>query len=110
MTRRSMTLLVTLLSLTVAAGAWAEFVFANSRPNTQAVDCCLDPTCPPGCSAQCPPDCLSSTSVSAPAQTASNAACCAEEDCCAEARTSLVTATAAKKNYTCPPCPFCPGW
>ena len=54
-TRRSWMLAVAMVSLT-AGGVWAGVAYANAR-TTKAGDCCLDPTCPPGCSEVCPPDC-----------------------------------------------------
>jgi hypothetical protein len=61
-------------------------------PEPTAADCCADPTCPPGCSDACPPDCK-------PAK----ASCCPDEDCC-------LAAKPAAKKFTYPPCLFCPGW
>jgi hypothetical protein len=47
-------------------------------PVAKVADCCVDPTCPPGCCAECPPWCVGST-------VAKKTKCCDS-----------------------PPCPFCP--
>jgi hypothetical protein len=107
----------------------------RGKAPAKAPDCCLDPTCPPGCSADCPPDCLSTAKVKptakaddccpeggccpecclvtarakAPAETDAQAPCCAS----GESRPSGATTAKAKapaNKYVCPPCPFCPGW
>lgn len=39
----------------LAGAAWAGTQVAQG---SKAYDCCLDPTCAPGCSAECPPNCL----------------------------------------------------
>jgi hypothetical protein len=48
-------LAVAMLSLS-AGGVWAGLALASAM-TTKAGDCCLDPTCPPGCSEVCPPNC-----------------------------------------------------
>lgn len=55
-TRRSLMLAVALMSLTTG-GVWAGVAYANTRTTT-VLDCCLDPTCPPGCSEVCPTNCF----------------------------------------------------
>lgn len=91
---------------------------AATRANTpaEALDCCLDPTCPPGCSEECPPTCLSTTGVKTPAMTTGTTGCCSEgsdscpeETCCPSASVKSSGRTTPKK-YICPPCPLCPGW
>ena len=65
-------------------------------------DCCDDPTCPPGCCDDCPPNCKSAT-----------ASCCPDGDCCPDGGCCETAKPAAKptaKQFTCPPCPLCPGW
>ena len=101
-TRRSWMLAVAMLSLT-AGGVWAGVVLAN---NQKAADCCLDPTCPPGCSPACPPGCspdcppncldgatAKTSSVKAEAKTCDGGKCDGGK--------------CSPKGY-CPPCPFCP--
>jgi hypothetical protein len=91
-------------------GAWhgAAHVAANAGPAGEKFDCCLDPDCPPGCSLECPPDCLDFTTT---ARKAEKSACCPS---CAGRGTGVISADAAKtsvqKKITCPECPFCPEW
>jgi len=108
------------LPLLVAAASFGAYHIANAATPAnipaKALDCCLDPTCPPGCSEMCPPNCLTTASVKAPAKTAAKAACCSEEsECCPDeaccpSASVKTTAKNTEKKYTCPPCPFCPGW
>ena len=105
------------LPLLVAAVSFGLYHTANAATAAnQALDCCLEPTCPPGCSEECPPNCLSTASVETPAKTAAKTArcsegfeCCPEETCCPSASVKSIVKTPQKK-YSCPPCPFCPGW
>ena len=62
MTGRSWMLAVAMLSL-IAGGVWAGLALANAR-TTKAADCCLDQTCPPGCSEVCPPNCFTAAKAS----------------------------------------------
>jgi hypothetical protein len=32
-------------------------VHVTAKPTSKTFDCCLDPSCPPGCSIECPGDC-----------------------------------------------------
>lgn len=144
MTRRSWLLGVAMMSLT-AGGVWAGMTLARTGKS----DCCADPTCPPGCSESCPPDCLTTAAkpatvdccddptcppgccedcppnckdVTAKAPTTKVSAkesCCDDGPCCSDGccPTSKAPATKAPvtkapegKKFTCPPCPFCPGW
>jgi hypothetical protein len=87
---------------------------ANAPAKTvKAVDCCLDPTCPPGCSEDCPPNCCDVVSVKTTAKKTAccseGSECCPDGDCCPTANTTAI-AKATQKKYICPPCPFCPGW
>lgn len=118
----------------LATGAWAgSQAFGNTREVTTVVrgnpcgdstcplcetggknaaktDCCDDPTCPPGCSADCTPDCLD-LKVSAKTTKTAKTECCPQGECCPAGACCPATAkTAVKKEFTCPPCPFCPGW
>ena len=132
MTRRTWLLGVALLTLMGVGGVWAGLALANSRTSTKAVDCCLDPTCPAGCSEVCPPDCTGPAAAST--KTAVKCDCCDEPTCPAgcseecppngltnktsakasccptEARATVAPQASVKKEYICPPCPFCPGW
>ena len=97
MTRRSWMLAVAMLSLT-AGGVWAGLALANAR-TTKGGDCCLDPTCPPGCSEECPPDCFTGAKASVQAKgvkAAGKKAVTKTVDCC--------------DDLTCPPgcSPACP--
>jgi hypothetical protein len=44
------------------------------------------------------------------ASTAANTPCCPEGECCPDCLPVAKTPDKAKKEYVCPPCPFCPGW
>ena len=65
------------------------FAWANSRALARTADCCVDPTCPPGCSVICPPDCNLSGAPRA------------------KSATPAAKATEIKAK-SCPPCPLCP--
>ena len=113
MTRRTWLMLGLALALVLAVvgGVWAASTFTGG--DSQASDCCLDPTCPPGCSVVCPPSCL--TSKQAAVSTAVQSCCpsdecCSNEPCCSDSTCPTSKAPSAKEQYTCPPCPFCPGW
>ncbi len=97
--------------LTLTAGSvWAGWTLANSHTSTRAVDCCLDPTCLPGCCEACPPDC----NGTAPTKTATKDSCCCDDPTCPsgcspERPPNCLDLTAkAKEKKDCPPCPFCP--
>jgi hypothetical protein len=98
----------------LAVAAWYGMADAASpaKAPTQAVDCCLDPTCPPGCTPECAAECLPAVKVKAAAKVepcSPDGDCCPE--CCSEnSKTTRTAAKATEKKYTCPPCPFCPGW
>jgi hypothetical protein len=87
-----------LLTLTAASGVWAGLALAHSPTGPTAADCCLDPTCLPGCCAECPPDCLT-------AEPSAKTSCCPGAACSTDTPN-----TSVKQQYTCPPCPCCPGW
>ena len=101
------------LTLLVAGGAALAYAAtgpAEAPPQPTAADCCVtvnccdDPTCPPGCCDDCPPDCKPSTA---------KASCCPAEDCCPDGDCCEPAKPATKptaKQFTGPPCPLCPGW
>jgi len=113
MTDRTLMLGVVILTLMAAGTAWVGLAWANSRTGTTAADCCLDPTCPPGCSDVCPSDCTG------PAGCNTKTSCCCDDptcppgcspecppDCLDLSAKAKSTQVMAKTN--CPPCPFCP--
>ncbi len=114
MTRRTWLLGVTMLALTAAGGVWVGLAWANARTSTKAVDCCLDPTCPPGCCEACPPDCTSPAATST--KTAKTSCCCDDPtcppgcapDCPPDCPDLKARTTEVKAKAHCPPCPFCP--
>lgn len=110
MTRRSWMLAVAMLSLT-AGGVWAGLALANAR-STKAGDCCLDPTCPPGCSEVCPPNCFTGAKASVQAKDVKAVDCCDDPTCppgcspacppdCLDFTAKTGTKTAAKSSC-CP--------
>jgi hypothetical protein len=110
MTRRTwlmMGLAVT-LTLAVVGGVWAVSAFTGS--GSRAGDCCLDPTCPPGCSLACPPNCAE------PAKNPESQSCCPGNECCPDSPGDSICPADVRKTpsekgqYKCPPCPLCPGW
>jgi hypothetical protein len=48
---------------------------APTVPGAQKVDCCLDPTCPPGCAPDCPPNCCDGDKARATPKPASGTKC-----------------------------------
>jgi hypothetical protein len=54
--------------LALGAGMNAP-TLAKPAPAAEPACCCDDPTCPPGCNLNCPPDCLGSTSQKTPSKT-----------------------------------------
>lgn len=113
MARRTWMLGVTMLALTVAGGVWAGLAWANARTSTKAVDCCLDPTCPPGCCEACPPYCTGPAACST--KTAMTSCCCDDPSCppgctpeCAAECLPAAKTAEVKAKKDCPPCPFCP--
>ncbi len=122
MTRRAWMLGVTVLTLTAGVGVWARLAWAETHTRMKTVDCCLDPTCPPGCSEVCPPDCLTGL-AGAGTRTAARSDCCADPTCppgcspdcppdcldlAAKAKCLGAASPDAKGKTFCPPCPFCP--
>jgi len=121
MKRKMLWSAVAVLPLMAVAVVFAVYHQANAAAPVQAktvkaVDCCLDPTCPPGCSEDCPPNCCDVASVKTTTKTAKKTACCSEgseccpDEACCPASTVTATAKTPQKKYICPPCPFCPGW
>lgn len=113
MTRRAILLMGVAAMLTLTAGGVLA-AWANARTTTKAVDCCLDPTCPPGCSEVCPPDCCPVSTAATTKTTAKTSCCCDDPSCppgctleCAAECLPVATQSAKGKTY-CPPCPFCP--
>jgi hypothetical protein len=105
MTRRTwMTAGAPALALMIAGGVWAGLAFANARP-AETGDCCVDPTCPPGCCPECPPDCTAPTA--AKCETTGGQVPCCEDPPCPICVPSSRAAT-SKSVTCCPPCPFCP--
>lgn len=48
----------------------------KAKPDAaKKIDCCADPTCPPGCSPDCPPNCCDGDKVKATPKPASGAKC-----------------------------------
>ena len=71
----------------LAVVAWVGLAYANAatsvKTSAKGVDCCLDPTCPPGCSEDCPPNCCDVASEKVTAKTAKKTSCCSEgSECC----------------------------
>jgi hypothetical protein len=96
MTRRSWMLAVAMAAAT-AGGVWAGMTFSHTHSKA-AAHCCDDPTCPPGCSDVCPPNCTASD-------------CCDDPTCppgCSEDCPPNCQASTAKGKTACPPCPLCP--
>jgi hypothetical protein len=107
MTRRTILLVGLAAMLTLTAGSvWAGLAWANARSSMKAVDCCLDPACPPGCSEACPPDCTGSAAAGT-----TTSSCCDDPTCppgCSpDCPPNCLDLKATAKNC-CPPCPFCP--
>lgn len=122
-----------------AGGVWTGWALANARSGPKTEDCCLDPTCPPGCSEVCPPNCLD-LAVSTKKPTTKALDCCDDPTCppgcspacppdcldlsakaknksrcdsvCSdcEKEPAATSKTTVAKKYICPPCIFCPGW
>ena len=126
-TRRSWMLAVAMMSLTVG-GVWAGVALANSQ---KAVNCCTVPTCLPGCSEVCPPDCpfpcCCQDPTCPPGCSEECPPCCSPDcppDCFDGAKVTAKTSTVRVEAKTCdggkcdggkcspkgycPPCPFCP--
>lgn len=115
MTRRTW-LLAGLMAAFTAGGVWAGVAITNAR-SAKAADCCLDPTCPPGCSEVCPPNCPFSDCCSDPSCLPG----CSEDcppDCSDGAKAVKAESQRCEggkcnsekcgtKDY-CPPCPLCP--
>jgi hypothetical protein len=109
---RSKLLALAGLVLIAAAGtvAYATTRTTEAAPVAPATvaakpaDCCDDPTCPPGCDESCPPNCASVKT--AKQSCCPDGPCCDGSDCCENVK---APAPAARK-FTCPPCPFCPGF
>ena len=81
MTRRTWIITGVAAALTVlASGVWTGLIVANARTSTTAVDCCLDPNCPPGCSAICPPACTDAATAKG-GLTAKTTCCCKDPTC-----------------------------
>jgi hypothetical protein len=101
----------------LAVAAWYGMGYANATspakpPAGKLTCCCDDPTCPPGCTPECAAECLPAAKVNTAAKAER---CCPEgescPECCAQSsKTTKAAAKAPQKKYTCPPCPFCPGW
>ena len=76
-------------ALVLVASGVLGFAWTNSRAHARAADCCVDLTCPPGCSVSCPPDCDLSGTL--------------------RAKRAMPAAKATEvKVKACPPCPLCP--
>lgn len=115
MTRRTWIVGVALLTLTATGGVWAGLAWANARTSAKAADCCLDATCPPGCSEFCLPDGTDSAEHST--KTAAKTSCCCDDPTCPpgcspECPPDCLDLTSEAKTIKaktyCPPCPFCP--
>jgi hypothetical protein len=74
---------VLVLPLLMGAASFGLYHASNSASQVTLADCCLEPSCPPGCCDQCPPDCV---------LTVESKIICPDSQCCAD----------------CPPCPWCP--
>jgi hypothetical protein len=63
MTRRELLLPLAALLCAFGVGMSADWRTAAPKPAQAArhADCCLDPTCPPGCAPDCPPGCCGLT-------------------------------------------------
>jgi hypothetical protein len=95
MSRRIRMVALTIFALTAASGVWAGLAWSNARVKSKELDCCFDPTCPPGCSVSCPPDC---TSVTLPDTK--------DPESARERRQATIGFEGKSKR--CPPCLWCP--
>ena len=96
---------VLILPLVMGAASFGLYHANKTNGPLSLADCCLDPTCPPGCCEECPPDCLLTITAKA---------CCPESECCPDGACCATAARAEKSaGFTCPltgeelACPNC---